>query len=504
MGRRSCPSCGASLGIGSRACDACGFDPAPPPAPVEPSLVGALAPAAPTAPAPADDASAGEATLHGDAVLGAWGRSDASGDDDVDDEVDDAEAEGEPPRRGRRAALGVLAVVGLLAVTAAVVGRDEGAGPRQAAREAATSTAAATSTTVRPTISTRSVTSFTDIRLGVPLSPVPTGGTVLYGLSVAGQVVRIDLDAGSVQARLLRGPNGEQPGASFRIVARDGTAFLADDEGDVLVVPDGDATSLDWRGGWGKLVPGDRPDQVWHITGDLSGDRRAVLETLDGTPVGPVLAMPPGSVVQGSDRAGGIQYDNLGQRYRVNPDRPDEEELASTPLLATNDAVIVRVDCPELGRCVWAAVARPTGTAIGSGDAPLALVVPGPPAVLSPDNRYLARVSGQNGEATLTVLDLVGGTAQTFDGDLQLSQPPVWTATGNQLLFLSARGELYRLDAATGDFEAMCGTCFRPLLSLDAVAPTPLAAPVPVPSPTLPPSADVTALLPVSPALAVP
>jgi hypothetical protein len=430
---------------------------------------------------------------------------DSKPDSKPDSEPSRTDAGAEPPARSsaRRAALGVVVAVGSLAAAAAVVGRGEDAGSRAAileAERAATSTASP-STNAPTSQRERPVSSFSEIRLGAPLSPVPTGGTIVYGLSEAGQVVRIDLEEGGVQSRQLQSPSGEPPGAEFRVVARAGAALLTNDERDVLVVPDGAGTRTDWRPGWGKVFPADRPGEVWRVSGDLSGDRQAVLEKLDGTDVDARLPLPAGSRAVGTDRAGGMQFDNLGQRYRVRSPDSGSELLAETPLLASNDAVLVRVDCTDPGVCRWIAEDRVSGGTV-EGDAPLALVVPGPSAVLSPDNRYLARVSGRDDSTSLTVLDLQEGTSRVVTADLDADQAPVWTSAGNQLLFLDNRGELHRFDPATGEAEIVCGTCFGPLVSLDAVAPDAVApdrGAGPAGPGTTVPATDETAVLPTTP-----
>jgi hypothetical protein len=411
----------------------------------------------------------------------------------ADDAAADAGASAPPGRGRQRAAVGVVAVVGLLAAAAAVVGRGEEASTREAAREsqreaarAATSTTVAPPTTARPRPTTTVLAPFAEVQLDDPLAPVATGGTVLYGLSVVGEVVRIDLDAGSIQARLLRGPSGEPPGAGFRVLAREGSAVLTNDDGDLLVVPDGEATRPRWRADVGKVFPAVQPGEIWRVTSDLSGDRWATRETLDGEPTGPALGMPPGAIAQGDDGAGAFLFDAYGRRFSVADPDSGAAEVASTPLLASSATTLVRMDCAAPGDCRWEASDRSAGTTIGTGKAPPELAGPGPPAVLSPDNRYLARVSGTDGDGALTVIDLQRGRGVILTGELQVDVAPVWTAAGNQLHFLDDRGELYRLDAPTGDFQAVCGTCFRPLVSLDAVGP---AAPAPVPAPAAAPAA---------------
>lgn len=339
--------------------------------------------------------------------------------------------------------VGVVVAVGLVGATLAI-SDDRGATPAAApSSTVGTTTIAPSSTTPpppsRPDLAPTTVPTYSERRWFLPALPTATG-SILYGLTLEGRVVRIDLDGGRVSTQVLRRPGGEEPGSGYDLIARRGAAILHRRSGFGLTVPDGEGR-VQWIGEDDtRLLAASAPEQLWRLRLGPSGDvSEALLIGLDGVPdATSAVLVPPSVRVRGDDGSGALVLTGVGGAYRLAADG-SVTRLTAGQLVAWSPAALVDVVCDDRLACEWRRVDRTTGQVTSLGPVPAGLLERDTAVAMSSDGRRLA-VLVATPAYRLDVVDLVTGATATVE---RLDRPPTsgtalagWSGDGRHLFWL--------------------------------------------------------------------
>ena len=400
---------------------------------------------------------------------------------ETDDELDRQPITVEPERpHGLRNLAIAAGVVVLFVGGALILNRNDGKTPATATASSTSTTtattvpnASSTTTSTSTTIAPPSTSAWIDLAPKGPLLPEPTG-TVLYGTTPNGRLLRIDLDTGVVTVR--RVDLGEAGGAQF-ILRGEQLVVSGPDVSHVSVLARdlrGSARELNLDEGT-RVLPGPAPDELWVVSdngppGGTGSERYVQRIHLDGTPAGPRLPLASGS--PGTDDGAGrvmVYVGGASSTYVLDPVTGVPTRLTIGFPLAVDANRVVDVVCDEHLACQLRVTDRATGASrLVPATAP-AQAVNGGGAVLSPDGRWLALVVDGG---TMFVVDLNDGALRRFD-DFRpgpyWGQGPSWSPDG-RWLFWSGGSSVYAWRAGSptavvvggGDLPELTGVVAMP------------------------------------------
>jgi hypothetical protein len=201
--------------------------------------------------------------------------------------------------------------------------------------------------------------------LGGPLLPVPTG-LVVVGLTIAGDLIEIDLDSGAVRSTTLENVRsfGNPP---FVTALRDATIVGAPPGGPnevILVVPLGGVGSpapSEVISDWGRIPRGPAPNEIWTPVPDDGPYFRRQYARFDlstGEQVGDVLELALQSILS-SDGHDGLVVQTFGGVYEVFDQAP--QRVSTGQLVATGVSHFVVIECDERLDCDNVRIDRQTG-----------------------------------------------------------------------------------------------------------------------------------------------
>jgi hypothetical protein len=385
---------------------------------------------------------------------------------DHDDEVGSPPPpEGERPAGLRTVAIGA-AVASALILGALVVGMGESSSSAPTVLSTAPPTTAGD---VRPADRTPGMT-FRQVRGRGPMLPESTG-TVLYGLTQDGSLVRVDLDDGDVTWRNLQ--LSDAP-SDHQLLARTGAVVVAPaNRQRPRLVADTLTGRVDEAPFDGPILFGPAPDELWLLSGRGEGDVYATAQRvkLDGTPVGAELALPP-LFVLGSDGAGAPLLWGLSGTYLVDPVTSTWTRVSEQRLVGWGAAAFVDLGCDGGLPCHWRVHDRRTGeTRLLPEPAPEEALQTFDRGRVSPDGQWLARVG--RGGSSLQVVDLATGALRDLvaEGDGIVSDL-AWSPDGHWLFWLGA-DQITTWKVGTADPVVLSGLGFVPdVVALTASGPS--------------------------------
>ena len=263
----------------------------------------------------------------------------------------------ERPAGLRNVAVGT-AVAGALVVGALLVGMGQSSSSAPTITSTAPPTTRRHAAGVRPATTTPGIT-FKQVRGRGPMLPESTG-TVLYGLTQDGSLVRVDLDDGDVTWRNLQ--LSDAP-SDHQLLARAGAVVVAPaNRQRPRLVADTLTGRVHEAPFDGPILFGPAPDELWLLSGRGDGDVYAAAQRvkLDGTPVGAELALPP-LFVLGSDGAGAPLLWGVSGTYLVDPATSAWERVSEQRLAGWGAAAFVDLGCDQGFPCHWRVHDRLTG-----------------------------------------------------------------------------------------------------------------------------------------------
>jgi hypothetical protein len=314
---------------------------------------------------------------------------------------------------------------------------------------------------------------FRQVRGRGPMLPEATG-TVLYGLTQDGSLVRVDLDDGDVTWRSLQ--LSDSP-SDHQLLARTGAVVVAPGNRQrPRLVADTLTGRVDEAPFDGPILFGPAPDELWLLSGRGDGDVYAAAQRvkLDGTPVGAELALPP-LFVLGSDGAGAPLLWGVSGTYLVDPATSSWQRVSEQRLVGWGAAAFVDLGCDGGLPCHWRVQDRMTGeTRILPEPVPDEALRTFDRGRVSPDGRWLARVG--RGGSSLQVVDLATGALRDLvaDGDGLVSDL-TWSPDGHWLFWLGA-DQITTWKVGSADPVVLSGIGPVPdVVALTASAPSPPA-----------------------------
>ena len=337
----------------------------------------------------------------------------------------------ERPRGLRNVAAGT-AVAGALVVATVMVGMG------QSSSWAPTITSTAPPTTAAPdrSLPTTPGITFKQVRGRGPVLPESTG-TVLYGLTQDGSLVRVDLDDGDVTWRNLQ--LSDAP-SDHQLLARAGAVVVAPaNRQRPRLVADTLTGTVHEAPFDGPILFGPAPDELWLLSGRGDGDVYAAAQRvkLDGTPVGAELTLPP-LFVLGSDGAGAPLLWGVSGTYLVDPATSVWERVSEQRLAGWGAAAFVDLGCDAGFPCHWRVHDRLTGeTRLLPEPVPDEALRTFDRGRVSADGRWLARV-GRDG-SSLQVVDLASGAIRELAAEADgVVSDLAWSPDGQWLFWLGA------------------------------------------------------------------
>ncbi len=392
----------------------------------------------------------------------------------IDDDVarEPVTVGGERPHGLRSLVIGGGVVAALIG-GAVLVSREEppAAAPTPSTMAPAASTSGAVSSLARTT-----VPAYRELVLPARLSE-PTAA-VLYGLTVEGQLVRIEPDSGKVSIRQLE-LGGDVPDRT--LLARSGGVVLLSPGQGSAVVQDGPAREpAELTGDFIQAFPAAGAREFWMWTGAFAiGDeiRRAVSRRdLDGDPMGAELVLPPFSQLLG-DGAGGLLITSIGGTYELALETGSPSRVSDGQVVGASATALVDLRCDDRLKCRWRVTDRATGEQ---------RLLPQPPsattltrflyrhAAMSSDDRYLAYFDDTS---QLSVVDLTTGEERKlgFANSGYCCSDPAWSPNGRWLFYTNV-GKLLGWQAGTTNIVEV-GPLSLPELATVAAGPLPAPAP---------------------------
>jgi hypothetical protein len=356
-----------------------------------------------------------------------------------------------PPRRRTAAVVGaVIVAVGAVAVA---VGHGGGNGTEPLTAPTTTTPPTTVTRTTRPPATTTTTTTLPNsyaATLTARLSEA-TGGTVLYGVDDAGgMLLRIDLDAGRVEARRFTTPRSDAEPLSVMGVSG-GALVLPLYSNDLgwLVPDDLGASIQDVSQQQGLLLPTDDPSRVWRLDGTYyypSGDDDRTATVVDvpgllGRPSRPLAAQPlPATAIPlGDDRHGRLLLVTLDGTFTLDPVTGAVQRIGSGPALAWSAQHLLMASCDDALACRFRLLDRSNGQVVDGGPVPLDIPLWGevPLGLLDPTGRFLARFDG----TSMQIVGLADGSlrrflATTLTGGGQIGRSPfAWSVDGRWLFW---------------------------------------------------------------------
>lgn len=360
-----------------------------------------------------------------------------------------------PRRRGIAVAVAAVAALGVGAYAVSRGGSQRAVPPPATSTTSTTPPTSASAATLDATTTTLPDDRWALADRPSDALPEPTGGTVLYLLDDVGPtVVRVDLDARTVQARPVS--LGGAPGEPQSLLPRAGGVFVlpmfSNDVGTFL--PEGDGPPRRVAQDTGVLFAANESSLLWRVAWPyFSGAvTKAALVDLDGKDVLPPHDVPGASFVMGDDGNGLLLLGSTAGAYRLDPftgvvSRVDRE----TPLAWTAQRLLTAVCDDELA-CRFRLVDRLTGGEQLGAPVPDDLRLNAQSAgigLLDPSGTRLARFDGMS----IVVSDVVTGSEQLFlatsivgGGDYG-SFPFAWSRSGRWLFWPAGQDEPDRIVA---------------------------------------------------------
>jgi hypothetical protein len=335
----------------------------------------------------------------------------------------------------RNLVIGLGVVAGLI-LAAIAIGKS-GDKPSATAATTTTSSSVATNPTTTSTIPPPSTLPWLQLVPKGALLPTKSA-TALYGETPQQQLVRVDLDTGAVTIRNV--PLGQDN--PVQVIPRGDKIVVTSSASPMLVLNadlTGPAKEIDLDSGTQIYAgPG---DDLWavHDQGDdpSAPERTFQRVHVDGTPAGPLLALPPGSVT-GADDAGRLQVYSYVAAYTavLDPNTGQPTRLAAGSPVGMNAKLIVDISCDAHLVCQWRVTDRASGaTRVLPGQVSNEVLTSGGGGSVSADGRWLAYLLSPG---DVLVIDLDTGQERRFS-EARLTAYwgllPTWSADSKWLFW---------------------------------------------------------------------